>query len=463
MSRMERIISKKDFDIKELKVATDVLCKLREKIGINSGNAANKQFEPDLFDYQREFVECDSRYSAMIGGVRSGKTYSGTVKGLQRALLLPTVGAVVAPTSAMARDVLMPQYAELAGGRVIKWNSSIGDMILDNGSKILFRSGDKPERLMGLTLDWFHLDEASQVESRVWEVLINRTISTGGPGFFTTTPRGRNWVYRMIKKWAENEECQVFYAKTSDNPLIDKKNIERAREQMDARYFRQQFEASFEVDGLRVYDDFRSDRHVLSTPWNVIDDWPIYIGIDFGWTHPTAIIWAQLSPEGRWYIFDELVESHMRPEKLAEAINGDPVDIGGRSFRAKVDYKRVARVISGKEGHQSRQEAGGRSALINLSSMGINRLSVNNYGLMDGVHAVRAKLLSAGGEINLKIDPGCRRVIDDFMGYNYPADDSGKPIGEVPEKDDIHDHSMDAIRYMIGEISPLTRRDWHFG
>ncbi|RKZ29596.1 hypothetical protein DRQ36_08100, partial [bacterium] len=274
-SRMESIIRKPDFDLDDLKKAADVLKKVTVDIG-GIIPAAPAPFEPELFEYQKRFAMSRARYSGLIGGVRSGKTYAGAVKAIKRALLLPTTGAAVAPTAAMARDVLVPQYAELAAERIIKWNASVGEMTLSNGSKILFRSGDNPERLMGLTLDWFHLDEAAQLPRRVWEVLVNRTISTGGPGFLTTTPRGRNWVWELVRKWESDPDSEVVIAKTSDNPLIDPLEIDRARRQLDPRYFRQQFEASFEAEGLRVYDDFDPDEHVLEETWRIEKDWPTY-------------------------------------------------------------------------------------------------------------------------------------------------------------------------------------------
>ena len=462
LDRIDRIISDPNFDLKELKDAADVLKRLADGPDF-ALSATHKPFAPALFEHQSAFTNCGTRFTAFIGGVRSGKTYAGAAKGLSRALLLPTVGAAVAPTAGMARDVLVPQYAALAGGHVAKWNGSIAEMTLDNGSKILFRSADNPDRLMGLTLDWFHLDEAAQLPRRVWEVLVNRTISTGGPGFLTTTPRGRNWVWQLLKSWENDRDAEAFFAKTSDNPLIDPKEIERARHQLDARYFRQQFEASFEEEGLRVYGDFSPMLHILEEPWHIRDKWPIYIGIDFGWTHPSAIIWAQLSPEGKWVVFDELVQPHLRLEKIAAAIMGETIGIVGRNFRAKVPYSRVERVISGAEGLQSRQEGGGESALSALAGMGVTRTVVSRSRILAGVNAVRAKLMSADGEINLLVDPRCRRIADDFLGYVYPSNSDGKPSSELPEKDGVHDHSMDALRYMIDFVTPIKGEKWRFG
>lgn len=463
LHRIDEIANRDDVKASDLKAALETYLKLEERERVQSLEDSLPPFEPELFGHQEKFVRSKTRFTALIGGVRSGKTYAGAVKGIERALFLPTIGSAVAPTAAMARDVLVPQYAELLGERVEKWLSSNMEMTLRNGSKILFRSADNPDRLMGLTLDWFHLDEAAQLPKRVWEILVNRTISTGGHGFLTTTPRGRNWVFDLVRDWENDPDAEIIIAKTADNPQISSADIARARRQLDPKFFRQQYEASFETSGLAVYEDFAPESHVIRPRWEIRRDWPIYIGLDLGWTHPSAILWAQLSPDGRWVVFDELVKSHLRLDKVASAILGEPVDIGGETFRAKIPYSQVEKVICGLEGRQSRQEAGGESAVRILSGAGITRIGVYSGSIADGIHAVRSKLRSADGVINLEIVADCRRLIDDIQGYNYPSDADGSAVGELPEKDGIHDHTMDALRYMIDFVTPLTETRWQIG
>ena len=463
LHRIDEIANRDDVKASDLKAALETYLKLEERERVQSLEDSLPPFEPELFGHQEKFVRSKTRFTALIGGVRSGKTYAGAVKGIERALFLPTIGSAVAPTAAMARDVLVPQYAELLGERVEKWLSSNMEMTLRNGSKILFRSADNPDRLMGLTLDWFHLDEAAQLPKRVWEILVNRTISTGGHGFLTTTPRGRNWVFDLVRDWENDPDAEIIIAKTADNPQISEADIARARRQLDPKFFRQQYEASFETSGLAVYEDFAPESHVIRPRWEIRRDWPIYIGLDLGWTHPSAILWAQLSPDGRWIVFDELVKSHLRLDKVASAILGEPVDIGGETFRAKIPYSHVEKVICGLEGRQSRQEAGGESAVRILSGAGITRIGVYSGSIADGIHAVRSKLRSADGVINLEIVADCKRLIDDIQGYNYPSDADGSAVGELPEKDGIHDHTMDALRYMIDFVTPLTETRWQIG
>jgi hypothetical protein len=43
--------------------------------------------------------------------------------------------------------------------------------------------------------------------------------------------------------------------------------------------------------------------------------------------------------------------------------------------------------------------------------------------------------------------------VKDFCGYHYPETREGRPIKDQPEKDGVHDHTMDALRYFaVGEF-----------
>ena len=243
-----------------------------------------------LSQKQRDFVRCGHRYCAFIGGVRSGKSFAGTIRGIKFARRKGGVGAVIAPTYPMLRDVIIPLWQRLLPAKYVKkYSQSQHKLWLKNGSVVLFRSAEKPERLYGLTLHWFHIDEAATVERKVWDVMLSRVISTKGYGFLTTTPNGHNWVYELVK----SGEIAAVFAKTTDNPLIDPAEVERAKKVLDPKFFRQQYEASFEAYIGQVYDDF-AEENILSFSQDGCAK--NFIAADFGWQHPTALLWARFFP-----------------------------------------------------------------------------------------------------------------------------------------------------------------------
>ena len=69
-----------------------------------------------------------------------------------------------------------------------------------------------------------------------------------------------------------------------------------ARAQMDARIFRQEFEASFEALSGRVYSNFERHVHVVDDLAEN-DDAEIYVGMDFNVNPMTAIIAQRREPD----------------------------------------------------------------------------------------------------------------------------------------------------------------------
>jgi len=399
-----------------------------------------------LSSKQREFVHCKCRFSGFIGGVRSGKSFAGTFKGIGISRKKCSAGAVIAPTYPMLRDVLIPLWQKLLPKRLFKkYSKTQHKLWLRNGSVILFRSAENPERLYGLTLYWFHIDEAATVERKVWDVMLSRIISTKGCGFLTTTPNGYNWVYKLVK----SDEFSSVFAKTLDNPLIEPSEVERARRMLDKKFFRQQYEASFEAYLGQVYDEFSVENIV---DFNPHVNWESFVACDFGWRHPTALLWAQRSPKGDIYVCDEVVESYMTPGNIANILRGDKVKLpSGMVFKAPFGIEMTKSIITGFEATQNRQESGGLAIIDMLRNMGIERIKVIGGSIVRGVFLLRSKILDAHGIRHIFIHPRCKRLIDDFRGYHYPENASGA-ASELPKKDGIHDHTMDAIRYMVMEL-----------
>ena len=117
--------------------------------------------------YQYEFHNSKARFRSLIAGRRGGKTLSGTIEALWQADVIaekigrPTHGWIISPTYQMLKDVNIPMLMEWCPPESIKgFNKSDNKLELVNGSTITLRSGENPDRLRGVGLDWIWLDEA---------------------------------------------------------------------------------------------------------------------------------------------------------------------------------------------------------------------------------------------------------------------------------------------------------------
>jgi len=410
------------------------------------------------------FVQSEAKISMFVGGVRSSKTYSGAVKGVLLNLAVPgCAGIAVAPSFPMVREVLVDAYLKVLKFMQLddyfRYNKSDHKLTFWNGSQILFRSASDPLSLEGLTADWFHLDEAAQVVRQAFMELVNRVSKSEhlgrGRGWLTLTPKGQNWVYDESLRAATDKSYSIEHILTKDAGLVADDDIEWARKNLEPRYFRQQYEATFENWVGLVYDDFTVEKNVRPCKYNPA--LPVYVGLDFGWNDPAVAIWMQYDAVlGDWYVIGEFSRSHLPPATFAQVLHGEPVQFPNMTFRAPCVSKDVSIFHAGHEANISRQEADGLSIHKILGNYGIDVKS-RQHKVFQRIQSVRAKILTADGDTHLFVDPGCIGLIKDLQAYHYP-EKNGEIYGELPcDKPENHQfsHRIHSIEYAIDSITPL--------
>lgn len=162
-------------------------------------------FEP--FREQEEFLRADKRYLGYISGVGAGKTYAGIIRTfLNMEEWNPgEMGAIVAPTRQMIVNVIIPEMRELGLMNRWEYKSSYSDepgLHSPNGSRALLLSADNErtiERLRGLNLAWWWMDEESEIDPRARQILEQRLrTGTYRNGYATTTPKGKNHTWEFF-------------------------------------------------------------------------------------------------------------------------------------------------------------------------------------------------------------------------------------------------------------------------
>jgi len=185
--------------------------------------------------------------------------------------LIPAVhGWIIAPTFTMARQV----WRELMAFFPREWIDTpwMADKMIStiNDGIIEVRSADDPEGLVGVGLDIVLVTEAARIKhfDEVWTNLENRLMSPGrgpngegGIGLINSTPRGRNFFYKMYK-WGQKDdpeydmEWESWRYTTFDNPLLTRKDknwIERLKKRYPERIFQQEIMAKFLAEGNSMF------------------------------------------------------------------------------------------------------------------------------------------------------------------------------------------------------------------
>ena len=179
------------------------------------------------------------------------------------------------------------------------------------------------------------------------------------------------------------------------------------------------------VRGL-VFSAFEPSVHVTATPPFDIGtaDWSL--AIDFGFSAPFVCLWVVTNGDGVYVIDEYLKEQRTLDQHIAE--------VKSRKWPA------TTKVACDPAGN-GRSDQTARSNVDLLRAAGY-RVRTRPSGIADGIELVRAALRSATGGVRLHVHPRCVKLIRALQSYHYATDRS-----ELPDKDGVHDHPIDALRY----------------
>lgn len=162
-----------------------------------------------------------------------------------------STGMIVAPTYRMLADSTLTTFLELtrAGGVLRDFNKTDMSALLVNGTRVLFRSADEPDRLRGVNLGWFFLDEGALCDKEVWLILLGRLRESPGKAWVCTTPRGFDWLWETFAK-SESPDYALIRSSTRDNVFLPGDFVTRLEAQYTEQWQRQEIEGEFcELEG----------------------------------------------------------------------------------------------------------------------------------------------------------------------------------------------------------------------
>jgi hypothetical protein len=407
-----------------------------------------------LKPWQKEVKFDPHRFKVIAAGARSGKTtlavdWLVTSAPQDDMRLGDSMSWYVAPTYTSAEDIAWAKLKEnirpLQEQGLVK-RIYEGDMSIElyAGQWIQLKGGDKPDSLRGVKLRRLVLDEPQIMKSEVWEeVLAPRTSDYLGPVMFIGTPKGYNWFYDLSQMETKNpRDWKTFRIKTAEAGTLPFEEIERARRDMDPRVFRQEYEASFETFGGQVFSDFDRKKHVLEKPILFSSGQEYCLGMDFGWSAPTVVLFINVDAQENVTVFAELLRRETSIPQIALDIKNQTKGLGRDQYGRPTDA--LPSLIGCDPAGDARNEALGTSSveeLRNFFSYQVVQYRRKYPGVIqDRINQIR-KWLRNG---KLKISCTCTHLIQAFEMYRYP-DPKGDIQSEMPLKDGISDHPIDAL------------------
>lgn len=392
---------------------------------------------------QGEVYTNRTRFRVLVAGRRFGKSYLSCLELLRGAIEKPgETFFYCAPTYRMAKDIAWKTLKKLVPAKWIKAkNETDLKLELINGSTIELKGTENAMALRGRSLSGVVLDEAAFMDSGVWfEVLRPALADKQGWALFISTPDGTaSWFYDLWCYCDEDtsNDWRRWQFTTIEGDNVPPEEIEAARGQLDARTFRQEFEASFEnLSGLVAVsfsdDNIRSDIQDLKVL-------PLLLGIDFNIDYMSGI--CAVRKDDELWIFDEIILTGGATtwDFSEEVINRFGVN---RRIIACPDPTGGARKTAGVglTDHTILRRAG-----FKVSS------PKSPWKIRDKVNCINSALLDASGRRRMFIHPRCKELIKSFRTLTYD------PGTQLPNKKLGVDHAFDACGYMCLQTFNLAK------
>lgn len=407
---------------------------------------AQRQSKPKIVNKlhpkQMEVRNTRARFKVVVAGRRWGKTELAKSQMIEFAARNPKkLIWYIAPSYQMAKQIMWNSLVDtVPTAWVAKKNEAEMRLKLKNGAIIQCKSADNPDSLRGVSLAFAVLDEIQDMNGSVWYEAIRPTlVDSGGDALLIGTPKSYNLLYELyVRGQSGNAEWRSWQFPTITSPFIPASEIEQAKEDMDIKTFRQEFEASFESVSGRVYHAFDRATHVGNYKFN--PDLPIWVGQDFN-VDPMSSVIMQPQPDGSVWIVDEIIRDR-----------SSVVDVTEELERRYWRYKKQITVFPDPSGN-NRQHARGETSFDIFRQAGFKKIIYKKKAplVADRINSVNRMFADASGRARLFIDKSCKKTISSFEQTIFRE---GTP--EVDKRGGV-EHATDAVGYPIEFKFPIKK------
>lgn len=399
-----------------------------------------------------EAVPNGIRFPLVPAGRRSGKTERAKRFLVKQANRVVGPYFAAAPTHDQAKKIYWDDLKALTLSCTHSKRPSESDRIiyLPNGSEIHVIGLDKPQRIEGIPWKGGLIDEIADIKSEAWEANILPALNTVNPTdpdyrawcWLLGVPDGLNHYYDLCEKaeTGADPNFSVFHWKSSE--ILPPDVIEAMKRAMSPRQFKQEFEASFETAGGRIYEDYGKDNETKETIqpheqlrwYHDFNFTPLSSGIgvvrDKNILLLDEIILTSAVAQQSALEFVDKFKDHQNKHVL---IYGDPAGKAGEKHGHPSDYIDIENVLKSHGWRFTR------------------KVKPSTRSIKDGQNAVRAKILTASGERFLFVNK-----------IKAPYTHKSLATGQLKEgstflEDDTSEfqHIGTAIRYFIDYEYPI--------
>lgn len=410
-------------------------------------NAVDLGFTRQLSWPQYYFVTSRAKFPAIIAGYGAGKTEGGVIRALIKKFAYPKLNVgYYLPTYDLIKQIVFPRFEEILGECGIPYflNESDKELTIYGFSgRIIFRTMDKPERIIGYEhadaiadeLDTLKIDKAAEV----WRKIVARNrqkkpdkcINTIG---VVTTPEGFRFVY---EKWKRDpmRGSQIIKASTMSNAAnLPEDYVATLRDTYPAQMLNAYLEGDFvNLTQGCVYPEFSRELNKTPLGVGIKPNETLHIGMDFNVGHMAAII--HVFRDGDPCAVDEIVEVLDTPAMIAEIKKRYP------------EHRIIVYPDASGKNRKSNNAAASDIALLKQARFLVLAKSTNPF-VRDRVASMN-KMIHKDGKRRYRINvDNCPHLVECLEKQAY--DKNGEP-----DKTSGFDHCVDAAGYFIHYKFPI--------
>lgn len=424
-----------------------------------------------LLKAQREFLEIPHDYSLDVavyqGGYGSGKTFAGSLLGILLALKFPGIrGLVGAQTYTLVRDTTLQTYFEhldnfgFTEGKDYDWSSSLQKLTFKNGSEILFRHFDEPNKLKSLNLGFVEIEEMSDIPYDTFKMLLGRMrqkVKKSWKDFtyrifgHTNPETCRGWVYKTFKE-NKSPNYRLISAPTTQNIYLPKGFCDELKKVYDEQYYNIFVLAqNGEYNNGLVIKDF-SDENIKEITYQPEMD--LHISCDFN-VDPMCWVFAHKTDDKVFY-FDEIAMENTTTAKACDEF-----------YRRYPNHKGKI-IVNGDASGDNRSCTSEYTnyVIINkkLLQFGYDveiQIKAFNPPIKNRIMAFNSKVRSANGEVCLFVDKKCEKLLYNIYNLKYKEGSSKIDIPtyqQIKQSKELKflSHPMDAASYLVDFYWSIT-------
>lgn len=415
-----------------------------------------------------------TRFVVSYGGAGSGKSHTQGIHEILKCLNRKEKVLILRKVGATLKDSVIPLLVEqiipdMGVSGMVVHNKTKQELTFDNGSKILFRGLDDPEKIKsiaGVTRIW--MEEASEFAKGDFDQL-NLRLRAQGELQVTLTFNPIDESHWIKKRFFDREDpdpdVTIFKTTYKDNPFLPQSYIrELVKYKTDDFNFYQVYALGHwgKLDtGAELYKSFDPAHDTVLKEYN--PDLPLRISFDENVNpHMTATIWQGEGPH-LWQI-DELIMTSPKNNLIDTCLefrkryrdHGSGLVVYGDATSKKQDAKL-------ERGHNFYNIVRDQLKDFHPSF----KVPSSNPSVMMRALFINEVFRGNVQEVDIRIGEDCLKTIEDFR-YCKEAPDGTKLKEKVTDpvtkiRFEPYGHATDSAEYIICEYFKKEFKRWQRG